>query len=127
MKLRHVCDSFKCPTCSPATAKAYDAGRREHDEENERLYLKLEATRIDLDALKAQAARMREALEELTGDMKQDLTPTCMAIKRTIGEREFYEFGPPRTDGWQGWFDEYKASVQKRAREALAAIRGEKG
>lgn len=58
MQVRHSCSDFKCPACSPRTAEAFKEGLRVNEAQAESFYLKLEAARTEIDALKAEVERL---------------------------------------------------------------------
>jgi len=70
--------------------------------------------------LRSRLNACEKALNRFAGEMGRDPWPTCMTLQSG-------EFGPPRTNGWEGWFLEYKRDVQNLARSTLAEIRGSCG
>ena len=66
-----------------------------------------------------------EAFERLSR-MPFDPTPTCMTIERKVGDFKFTEFGPPRTNGWEGWAIELREFTEGTSKKALSILRGDK-
>ena len=82
---------------------------------------------IELTRLRASLDVAEKYYEKLRDQphLIQSEHPACDWIEQWCGpqKKPYYEFGPPRTRGWEGWYREHLELVREYAREALKSIR----
>ena len=124
----------RCPFCGNSDNEEFEFGQRGTGSWIDCLHCETSGPGTHYSEIDAWNHRPREAalekklevaiaaLEELKKGVGNNATPCCTIIEHKVGDMEWKEFGPPRTNGWSGYYIEYRNSVENLVKDTLEKI-----